>query len=382
MHVVFNAWFWDRPDTGSGQYLRQLLPALKKADPQMQISLVMPPHNPRPSDVPTGVTVIATGARTRSTKAAKVWFEQRTFPQYAAQSGADLAHVPYWGSPLSSPIPCVVSVLDVIPLLLPEYGSGFFNRFYTALVSASARGADHILTISQTSKLDIEQQLNIPKDNISVTYLAPNERFHPLMGRERDKAVREKYQLPDQFVLYLGGFDRRKQVNELLLAYTYVMEAEGTDFPLILAGKEPVWGSSAVFPDLRAYANRLKLDDYVRWIGFVDDADVPALYRLATVFVFPSSYEGFGLPPLEAMASGTPVIAWDSVISDEIYEDSAYLTDSSRKMAGAMLALLLQKEFHETMATQGLSLATRYTWRKTARATLEVYRRVLADQAP
>lgn len=376
MHVAFNAWFWDRPDTGSGQYVRNLVAALRKAAPELKISLVMPAHI-TPSPVPAGVEVVALPRGPLPGKASKVWFEQRAFPQAAARLGADLAHVPYWGGALSSPVPQVVSVLDVIPLVLPEYGAGVGNRLYTSLVSASARGADHIITISQTSKLDIETHLHIASERISVTYLAAEERFHPMIGRERDAAVRQKYNLPERFVLYMGGFDRRKQVNELLLAYTWVMEAEGGSYPLVLAGKEPAWGSSPLFPDLRRYADKLALDDMVRWIGYVAEEDKPSLLRLARVFAFPSLYEGFGLPPLEAMACGTPVVAWDSVVFDEIFEDAAYLTDSSRKMAGAIIALLLQDEFHAAMVTQGLSLATRYTWRKTARATLDVYRKVL-----
>jgi glycosyltransferase involved in cell wall biosynthesis len=374
MHVIFNGWFWDRPDTGSGQYLRLLLPALRRAAPDLQITLALPASAPA-DDVPHGVQIVRANASRGHL--GKVSFEQRTFPRLVKACGADLAHVPYWGGALSSPVPQVVSVLDVIPLVLPAYRQGAFNRLYTSLVSAAARGADHIITLSQTSKLDIEEQLGIPKDKISVTYLAAAERFHPMMGREKDAAVRARYDLPERFVLYLGGFDRRKQVNELLLAYTYVMEAEGANFPLVLAGREPAWGSSPLFPDLRAYSRKLGLEDMVRWIGYVSEEDKPSLYRLADVFVFPSMYEGFGLPPLEAMASGTPVVAWDSVVFDEIFEDAAYLVDSSRKMAGAIIALLLQPDFRETMVTQGLSLATRYTWRKTAQATLAAYHKAL-----
>jgi glycosyltransferase involved in cell wall biosynthesis len=377
MHVIFNGWFWDRPDTGSGQYLRLLLPALRRAAPDLQMTLALPASAPA-DDVTHGVQIVRANASRGHL--GKVSFEQRTFPRLVKDCGADLAHVPYWGGALSSPVPQVVSVLDVIPLVLPAYRQGAFNRLYTSLVSAAARGADHIITLSQTSKLDIEQQLGIPKDKISVTYLAAAERFHPMMGREKDAAVRARYDLPERFVLYLGGFDRRKQVNELLLAYTYVMQAEGANFPLVLAGREPAWGSSPLFPDLRTYSRKLGLEDVVRWIGYVPEEDKPSLYRLADVFVFPSMYEGFGLPPLEAMASGTPVVAWDSVVFDEIFEDAAYLVDSSRQMAGAIIALLLQPDFRETMVTQGLSLATRYTWRKTAQATLAAYHKALSGQ--
>jgi glycosyltransferase involved in cell wall biosynthesis len=381
MHVALNAWFWNQPNTGSGQYLRQLVPALHKVNPELKLSLILPPHLTSLTDAPKNVEVVPTQQFLRTGKVGKVWFEQVTFPRTAQRIGADLAHVPYWGGALSSPIPQVVSVLDMIPLLYPEYATGFFTRLYTSLVSTSARGADHIITISQTSKLDIEEQLNIAKDQITVTYLAQDDHFHPIMGRERDAQVKQKYNLPDKFILYLGGFDKRKQVNQLMLAYTYVKDAEGVGYPLVLAGKEPTWGSSPLFPNLREYAEKLDIAEQVHWIGYVDEADKASLYRLASVFVFPSEYEGFGLPPLEAMACGTPVVAWDSVVFDEIFEDAAYLTDNARRMAGAIIALLLQPDFKDTLVTQGMSLVTKYNWRKTARKTLEVYEKVLRNQA-
>jgi glycosyltransferase involved in cell wall biosynthesis len=376
MHIAFNAWFWDQPHVGSGQYLRNLVSALRKTEPALRLTLILPPHITQPQDVPDGVEVIATGQGGKASKFGKVWFEQRTFPQAAKRSGADLAHVPYWGSPLSASMPLAVSVLDVIPLIYPIYSRGMMNRLYVSLVSAAAQAADHIITISETSKLDIETQLSIATQKISVTYLAHDDRFHPRIGAERDAAVKEKYNLPDRFVLCLSGFDVRKQVNQLLLAYTYVGEAEGNNIPLVLAGREPDW-TNPLFPDMREYARRLNIEDYLRWIGSVDEADKPSLYRLADVFVFPSEYEGFGLPPLEAMASGTPVVAWDSVVADEVLEGGAYLVESAREMAGAIIALLLQAPLRDTMINQGLAQATKYSWRKTARETLAAYQRTI-----
>lgn len=376
MHIALNGWFWDQPNVGSGQYLRQLVAALHKLNADVDLTLVMPPHNPQPDEVPAGVQVQPTGSGGTRNHRSKVWFEQRQFPRAARRSGAHLAHVPYWGSPLHVPVPMVVSVLDVIPLLYPIYVQGFFSRAYTALVQASARSADHVITISETSKLDIEQHLQIDSDDISVTYLAPDSAYHPRMGAEKDAAVREKYDLPERFVLGGFGFLPHKQIHELLLAFTYVAGAEGENAPLVLAGSEPDW-SQPLYADLREYARRLDIEDYVHWIGYVDEADKPSLYRLADVFVFPSEYEGFGLPPLEAMACGTPVVAWDTVVADEVLEGGAYLVDSARSMGGAILALLLQDPLRETMTNQGLAQVTKYSWRKTAQETLRAYESVL-----
>src|SRR5690606_17342885 len=115
-------------------------------------------------------------------------------------------------------------------------------------------------TISDAAKADIVTYLGIPEEKITTTYLAPDEVYHPRLGAERDAEVRRKYNLPEQFVLGIGGFDLRKQFNVLLLAYTYVVQAQGNDVPLVLAGKEPAWGTS-VFPDMRKYAKELNLED-------------------------------------------------------------------------------------------------------------------------
>jgi len=378
MHIAMNGWFWNQQFTGSGQYLRNLVTAMMKADPELELSLILPPHIQSPDDVPDRVQVVETGKSSKTTKWGKVWFEQRTFPKMASKVGADIAHVPYWGTPLTCPIPLVTSVLDVIPLLYPVYNQGMMTQLYTSLVSTTARGSQHIITISETAKLDIEEQLHIPEEKISVTYLAQDERFHPRMGAERDEAVREKYNLPEQFVLYLGGFDWRKQVNDLLYAYTYVGQAQGDEIPLVIAGREPEWDDS-LFPNLREYAKKLDIEEYVQWIGFVDEEDKPSLYRLADVFVFPSLYEGFGLMALEAMASGTPVITSNAIVFEEVLEESAYIVDDARTMGGAIIALLIQQPLREAMINQGLAMASNYSWRKTAKDTLAVYENVMKD---
>jgi glycosyltransferase involved in cell wall biosynthesis len=309
-------------------------------------------------------------------KLGKVWFEQRIFPKMVERVQADIAHAPYWGPPLSSPAKLVTSVLDVASLIIPNYTQGLTGRVYNALIKTAASGSAYTITLSDATKAEIVQHLKLPEDKIAATYLAADDIYHPKMGEDKDAAVRQKYNLPENFVLYLGGFDLRKQVNQLMLAYTYVIQAEGDYAPLVLAGKEPEWGTS-VFPNLRDYAKNLDIEDYIIWKGYIDEADKPSLYRLADIFVYPSLYEGFGLPVIEAMACGTPVIANKIPVMEEIVGDGAFLTATVREMAGAMIALLTQKPLRDTMINQGIAQATRYSWRKTAQQTLEVYEKVM-----
>lgn len=375
MHIAINGWFWDQPNVGSGQYVRNLVKQFRRVEPSLKLTLVLPKHIRQKADIPEGVEVIHTGGL--GGKIGKVWFEQRGFPSAVSKVKADIAHVPYWGPPLSSPARLVTSVLDVVSLVMPEYAGSRSAKFYTTLMTTAAKGSAHTITLSEAAKRDIVTHIGIPADDITPIYLGVDEAFHPRLGAEKDAAIRQKYNLPDDFVLYLGGFDRRKNVNELLLAYTYVAQSSSDRYPLVIAGREPAWGSNPVFPDLRKYTDELGIADLVQWIGYVPDEEKPSLYRLARVFVYPSLYEGFGLPPIEAMASGTPTIVRDIPVMEEIVGDGAFLVRDEKTMGGAMIALLEQEPFRKQLINQGIAQATRYQWRKTARETLKVYEMVM-----
>lgn len=375
MHIAINGWFWDQPNVGSGQYLRNLVKYVRRVEPSLKLTLILPSRIQNPADLPAGVEVVQAGRFGGSI--GKIWFEQRAFPSVVGKVNADIAHVPYWGPPLSSPAKLVTTVLDVASLVMPEYAASWGAKLYTSLITTAARGSAHTITISEAAKADIVERIGIPAESITTTYLGVDEVFHPRMGAEKDAAVRQKYNLPDDFVLYLGGFDRRKNVNQLLLAYTYVVQSMSDRYPLVIAGKEPVWGSSPVFPDLRKYSEALKIEDVVQWIGYVADEDKPSLYRLAKVFVYPSLYEGFGLPVIEAMASGTPTIALNIPVMQEIVGDGAFLVRDERTLGGAIIALVGQEPFRKSMMNQGLAQATKYQWRKTAQETVRVYEMVM-----
>ena len=365
MHIALNGWFWDQPHTGSGQYLRGLLKGFARLNADIDFTLIVPPHITRFDDLAENVNIAQAPTRFPG-KPGKVWFEQRSYPVVVKRVSADIAHIPYWASPLSSPARIVVSVLDVIPLALPVYRGGFFSQLYTSLVATSAKGAGHILTLSEASKRDIVEYLKISPEKITPTLLGVDERYNPQPNH--DEVIREKYDLPDEFALYFGGFDIRKNVNTLLLAWTYVGQPLGEQVPLVLAGKQPkVWGTP-LFPDIREYARELGIEKYLLWLGEIDEEDKPALFRLAKVVVFPSLYEGFGLPPLEAMACGTPVVAGKVSSIPEVVGDAAYLVDpkNAREMGGAILALLVQDDLHSHMANLARGQATKFSWRKTA----------------
>jgi glycosyltransferase involved in cell wall biosynthesis len=348
MRIAINGWFHSQLSTGSGQYLTALTEWLPRAGESHEFVLVKP--------IGDAAKECHEGNATRSTQhvaqnaefqgdvsryvirhastpfdrvsanLAKLWFEQVTFPWACRRLRADVAFVPYWGSPWWQPCPVVVTVHDLIPLLLPLYRGGMHQRAYTALVSRTARRAAAVLTDSEASQRDIVAHLGIPAERVHAIYLAADPRYRPVTDRDELTRIRVKYGLPDgPFLLYLGGFDARKNVGRMIEAYARMRSGDRrqetgvrsqpvlspgpcplTPDPcplpaLVIAGKLPT-SNTAFSPDPRPVAARLGVGDCVHCIGWVDEADKPALYSLALGTIFVSEYEGFGLPVLEAMA--------------------------------------------------------------------------------
>ena len=374
MHVAINAYFWNRPNTGSGQYTRQLVYHLNRLVSDLDITLIYPqrPGEPAPEQVPPSVRVQTVSARPGNL--GKVLFEQRQFPRACREAGATVAHVPYWGAPLQSPVPLAVTVHDLITLLVPEYRRSPGARLYNALVTASARGAGHVITDSVASKLDIIEHLAIPEERVTAIYLATRPEYRPDNNSLLDMAVLRKYDLPDFYVLYLGGYELHKNVTTLLLAYTYVGQALGQEYPLVLAGRKPEKVTPA-FPDYNSYIQQLRIEEYVRWVGFVDEEDKPVVYRNAETFVCPSRHEGFGLPLLEAMACGVPVVTTDSSSLPEVVGNAGFTVDpdDARGMAGAIISTLIEEELAADLRQRSRDRAAEFSWEKTATETLLVY---------
>ena len=271
--------------------------------------ILVRPHMPRSEGaLPEGWQAVrpTTPFDRFSRNLAKLWFEQVTFPRTCARLRADVAFVPYWGSPWWQPCPVVVTVHDLIPLLLPLYRGGMAQRAYTQLVSRTARRASAVLTDSEASRRDIIRHLRIPAERVHTVHLAVGPSTAGTLAPDHLAAVRARYNLPDgPFLLYLGGFDARKNLLRTLEGYGRFVArcaAAGASSPvLVIAGKLPA-ADSACAPDPRPLVQRLGLGSRVHFAGWVEEADKSALYALAMGVLFLSEYEGFGLPVLEAMA--------------------------------------------------------------------------------
>ena len=380
MRAAINAWFCDRPMTGTGQYSRRLVEHLAMLAPGPEVVLVAPEERIPNLQLPT------TGAHTRLATSRgrlprnlhKTLFEQVTFPRACRRLGVDVAHVPYWAPPMSPSVPTVVTIHDLIPLVLREYRGGPQVRLYTALVSRTAHSATLILTDSEASKRDVVRHLGLPDGRVRVVPLAAEARFAPASTPD-DMAMRAHYDLPTRYTLYLGGFDVRKNVATALSTYHWAGPAIGRECPLVVAGRLPEHDTPFT-PDPRRLAKERGIDQrFVRFIGAVDEAEKPALYRGAVAFVFPSQYEGFGLPLLEAMACGTPVVGSEVSSIPEVVADAGILLppDDASGMANALIQLASDADFRAELSQRALVQAARFSWQRTARETLAAYEGVV-----
>jgi glycosyltransferase involved in cell wall biosynthesis len=391
MRVALNGWFWDQPTVGSGQYLHHLVEHLPRAAPAHTYYLVVPaddlPVGAAPRGRP-GAGESVGGEHTGSPlphpvslpfgrerpRLRKLFFEQVAFPRACRALGADMAHVPYWGSPLFAPCPVVVTIHDLIPVVLPAYRSRWTMRWYIRLVSVSARRAAAVIAVSQATARDVARHLGIPPERIHVIYEGAPSACRPITDPALLEAVRRKYALPDRFFLYIGGFDVRKNVSVLLSSYARLLASGMSGLPpLVIAGSLPD-ADTPFMPDPRAGAARLGLSGRVHFPGRIDEADKPALYSSATVLVYPSRFEGFGLPPLEAMACGCPVITADATSLPEVVGNAAILVppDDEEGWATAMRRLLDGGE-RELWRQKGMAQAARFDWLRAAQETALLY---------
>jgi glycosyltransferase involved in cell wall biosynthesis len=295
----------------------------------------------------------------------------------------DLLHFPaHMDVPSWCPKPFVLTVMDLIPLVLSDLyranNPGWRFALARWLEIRAIKNASLILAISDNTAHDINRVLGIPMDRIRVTYLGINDKFFDAKLVEDEVLLRQRYRIPPdrKIVLYVGGIDQRKNYRGLLSSFGALLEifkdqSQSAPILVIAGGIE----SNKEYPRLMDCMRQLGLKDHVVMPGYVTDGDLLQLFAISSVFHFPSLYEGFGFPPLEAMAAGLPVVSSNTSCMPEILGDAALLVDptDSRESAKALFDVMTNEEVAGRLRQAGKKRARLFTWDLTAQKTLQAY---------
>ncbi|HET90218.1 MAG TPA: glycosyltransferase family 1 protein [Chloroflexi bacterium] len=373
MHVAFNAHLLSGKrgyrSAGVHQYIYHLLRHLEMADEEMDYTVLL-----GEGALPSGVSLAVRRSRWPTGRAAvRVVWEQVVQPVALRQIGADLVHGPAFVSPLMAPCPAVVTIHDLSFLRFPALFRPANRLYLTVLTQLSVRRAQRVIAVSAHAAAETTRLLNVPADRIDVVYHGVVPAFRPLPPDEV-RAFCERSGLPARFVLFVGTLEPRKNLVRLVEAFARV---RCEDVHLVLVG-----GRGWLYQDVLTRVSELELSDRVVFAGYVDDEVLPLWYNAATVLAYPSVYEGFGLPVLEALACGTPVLTSTLSSLPEAAGDAAMLVDplDVDALAEGLQRLLTDAALRDDLRERGLIHASRFTWQRAAQETAQVYRRALAER--
>ena len=357
-------------DFGIGTYIRNVLRGLAGVDRQTEfIVLCRPADADAIGEIGANFRAVPETARPYSVG------EQVRIPICLVRERAHLLHEPHYVLPPATRCRSVVTIHDCIHLMFPQYLPGRLAHAYArAAMWTAVHKADRILTVSDASKRDILRYFDIAPDKVSVIYNAIDERFLAPPDEERMDLIRQRYQLTHPFILYVGNIKPHKNLERLIDAFGRVRTNGLEDLRLVIIGDE-----ISKYPPLRQSVHRHRLDKHVRFLGFQPYETLAAFYRLARVFVFPSLYEGFGLPPLEAMACGTPVVTSNVSSLPEVAGGAAILVDpyEPASVAEGITRAVTDESLRGELVTRGLARARDFSWAQAATSIHRIYMDVL-----
>lgn len=354
--------------SGVGIYVEQLLRCLPLARPEWEYLLYT--NKPFTSNGIPGIRPFA-GYFPRSRW---VWMQFK-LPQIIPQSDVDLCHFMNNSAPTRCAAPYAITIHDASLFLFSQYHPWSRLAALRLLLPQAARRAQAVITVSQASRQELIKILRLSPEKVHVIHSAASQDFQPLRDQEQRNRLQQKYHLPPKFVLYVGAIEPRKNLLRLIAAFGRT-QADHPDCHLVLVGPDG-WMMNGALAKETIAAN---LSGKVHYLGFVPQADLPGIYSLATLFAFPSLHEGFGLPLLEAMACGTPVLTSNCSAMPEVSGAAAHLVDpnSVESMADGLNGLLNSAAQREWYIEQGFARARQFSWEQTARETAAVYEQVLA----
>jgi glycosyltransferase involved in cell wall biosynthesis len=373
MRIVFDGTTLRPRRTGVGYYVEHLLHHLAQEGPEHE--LIVASHRPIDTTTPLPPRVRVAAVKWRAPGI--VWM-QTLAPRMLQQLQPDVAHFTNGMMPLLSSTPSVVTIHDMSLMLFPQFHPPRRVLLNGPLLDIAARRADTVITVSESAKRDILQRYNLSPERVHVIHEAAAPSFRPVLDQRVLERVRRQYGLGERIILSVGTIEPRKNLPQLIDAFAARRRTGDLRHQLVCVGPYG-WRSRGI----QARIDRLRVADAITFTGYVPFDDLPALYSLAEIFVFPSVYEGFGLPVIEAMACGAPVITGRTAALAEIAGGAIEHVDrlDADSLGEAMVALARSRARRDHLAGLGIERARAFSWNRAARETLEVYRQTATRAA-
>lgn len=379
MKIGIDARFLTHPQAGGFKtYTENLIPALASVDAENEYILYVD-RLPTPEiKIPLQPNFTWRVVAGQLPMIGMPWREQVGLAWQLSKDKPDLFHAPCLTAPLRLNCRLVVTIHDTIWLFPEKFRQGkslslqrkMMERYNHLIPKRAVHQAAVILTVSHAARESIIQHLGVAADRVQVTYEAPNPLYRPIDGREKVEALRQTRQLPSEFILAIGSADPRKNITTLVHAYALLPASLRERFRLVI-----VWTHTLLTTELAGQVEKLGLTNQVQFLMQVSNEELVLLYNAAALFVFPSLYEGFGLPPLEAMACGAPVVAANNSSIPEIAGDAAlfFQAEDVTSIASVIAKVLTDETLRLDLINKGYQHVSTFSWEKCARQTIEAY---------
>jgi len=367
-------------DFGIGTYIRSLVHALGGIDQENHYSLITQPADARMlAGLPENFRSAAYARDDHS------YIDHAAFPLFLRRLSPDLVHIPLNRVPLLMTKPYVVTIHDMANLFYEEAAGNLRMQLRRWRFRRGLVRANRVIAVSDATRRDVENHMRVPAARVRRVYNAPDPGFRvegAACDVEQQQRIMERYQIHYPFLLYAGNIRRHKNVPRLVEAFAVVRDQLQAhplykDLRLVIIGD-----TISQYPAVRQTVIKSRVEPVVRFLGFVPFETLRCFYEMAAAFVFPSRYEGFGLPPLEAMACGAPVIASNVSSLPEVVGDAAILVNPENvfDIARGIREVLLDPELREQLIVRGRAQARRFSWERTARQVLEIYQEAAAER--
>jgi len=365
-----------RQGAGVGRFVRSLVGALLDIDQENRYTLLYPRTRNRAElvNLPRSPNVVGRELLLSERMLNLIWYKLGLpLPMDVLSGRADLFHFLDFSLPPVRRGVTVLTIHDLSFLMVPECAESGLRAHLERVVPASVRNADFVTADSENTRNELTTLLDVSPERVAVVYGGVERRFRPITDHDFLHAMRVKYGLFSPFMLYVGTIEPRKNLGRLLRAYTVYRKRFKGSHRLVIAG-----GLGWLYQDVLREIDDLAADHEVVFLGRVPDDDLPGLYSLSDLFVYPSLYEGFGLPALEAMACGRAVLTTNTSSLPEVVGDAGVMVSpyDIDGLAAAMAELLEDRDHRETLGQRGIARAAQFSWENSARRLLSIYRRI------